>query len=175
MENKGKVFKNTYIVSFFTFLSRIFGYLRDAAIFIFINNSQGALDSFFVAFRIPNFFRRIFGEGALSVAYIPVLTEYKAQNNNKELKEFVDSSVSIIALVLLEIAGSILLGSKLYVFFSISTKTGLAPKSKIVSTVAKKENGVVITSSPGFIPRLFKLSINASVPLETPTEYLTPR
>ena len=101
MENKGKVFKNTYIVSFFTFLSRIFGYLRDAAIFIFINNSQGALDSFFVAFRIPNFFRRIFGEGALSVAYIPVLTEYKAQNNNKELKEFVDSSVSIIALVLL--------------------------------------------------------------------------
>ena len=101
MENKGKIFKNTYIVSFFTFLSRIFGYLRDAAIFIFINNSQGALDSFFVAFRIPNFFRRIFGEGALSVAYIPVLTEYKAQNNNKELKDFVDSSVSIIALVLL--------------------------------------------------------------------------
>ena len=71
MENKGKVFKNTYIVSFFTFLSRIFGYLRDAAIFIFINNSQGALDSFFVAFRIPNTFRRIFGEGSFNAAFVP--------------------------------------------------------------------------------------------------------
>ena len=72
---KRKFFKNTAVVSAFTMLSRVFGYIRDAAIFIFISNSTGALDAFFVAFRIPNFFRRIFGEGALSTAYIPVLSD----------------------------------------------------------------------------------------------------
>ncbi len=47
---KKKFFKNTAIVSIFTMISRIFGYIRDAAIFIFISNTNGALDAFFVAF-----------------------------------------------------------------------------------------------------------------------------
>ena len=81
---KKKFFKNTAIVSIFTMISRVFGYIRDAAIFIFISNTNGALDAFLVAFRIPNFFRRIFGEGALSTAYIPVLSDYK---NNKEKED----------------------------------------------------------------------------------------
>ena len=70
LSKKQKFFKNTAVVSFFTMISRVFGYIRDAVIFIFISNANGALDAFFVAFRIPNFFRRIFGEGALSTAYV---------------------------------------------------------------------------------------------------------
>ena len=81
LSKKQKFFKNTAVVSFFTMISRVFGYIRDAVIFIFISNANGALDAFFVAFRIPNFFRRIFGEGALSTAYIPVLSDYKSTNN----------------------------------------------------------------------------------------------
>ena len=57
---KEKFLKSTAVVSIFTMLSRIFGYIRDALMFIFISNASGALDAFFVAFRIPNFFRRIF-------------------------------------------------------------------------------------------------------------------
>ena len=52
---KEKFLKSTAVVSIFTMLSRIFGYIRDALMFIFISNASGALDAFFVAFRIPNF------------------------------------------------------------------------------------------------------------------------
>ena len=83
---KEKFLKSTAVVSIFTMLSRIFGYIRDALMFIFISNASGALDAFFVAFRIPNFFRRIFGEGALSTAYIPVLSDYKNKDDQKEVK-----------------------------------------------------------------------------------------
>ena len=83
---KEKFLKSTAVVSIFTMLSRIFGYIRDALMFIFISNASGALDAFFVAFRIPNFFRRIFGEGALSTAYIPVLSDYKNKDDQKEVR-----------------------------------------------------------------------------------------
>ena len=101
---KRKFFKNTAIVSVFTMLSRIFGYIRDAAIFIFISNSTGALDAFFVAFRIPNFFRRIFGEGALSTAYIPVLSDYKNNKEREDVKEFIDTSISSLTFILIVIS-----------------------------------------------------------------------
>ena len=101
---KRKFFKNTAVVSIFTMLSRIFGYIRDAAMFIFISNSAGALDSFFVAFRIPNFFRRIFGEGALSTAYIPVLSDYKNNEDKENVKDFIDTSMTAISLILLVVS-----------------------------------------------------------------------
>ena len=104
LSTKRKFFKNTAIVSIFTMVSRIFGYIRDAAIFIFISNSYGALDAFFVAFRIPNFFRRIFGEGALSTAYIPVLSDYKNKKSEDEAKEFIDSSITTLTLILIIIS-----------------------------------------------------------------------
>ena len=84
--------------------SRIFGYIRDAAIFIFISNSTGALDAFLVAFRVPNFFRRIFGEGALSTAYIPILSDYKNNKSNEEVKEFINSSITTLSIILLIIS-----------------------------------------------------------------------
>ena len=104
LSKKQRFFKNTAIVSIFTMISRIFGYIRDAAIFIFISNSNGALDAFFVAFRIPNFFRRIFGEGALSTAYVPVLSDYKNNNEGKYVKEFINASITYLAIILLVIS-----------------------------------------------------------------------
>ncbi|MDC3386243.1 murein biosynthesis integral membrane protein MurJ [Gammaproteobacteria bacterium] len=101
---KKKFLRNTLIVSSFTMISRIFGYIRDAAIFIFISNSSGALDAFFVAFRIPNFFRRIFGEGALSTAYVPVLSDYKNNAKGNDAKEFINSSITYLCLILLIIS-----------------------------------------------------------------------
>ena len=97
---KNKFFQNISTVSFFTMLSRVFGYVRDAVIFIFISNNSGALDAFFVAFRIPNFFRRIFGEGALSIAYIPVLSDYKNKKEENETKDFINSSLTTLAITL---------------------------------------------------------------------------
>ena len=104
LTKKHKFFKNTAVVSIFTMISRVFGYIRDAAIFIFISNTNGALDAFFVAFRVPNFFRRIFGEGALSTAYIPILSDYNNNKNKNEIKNFIDSSITTLSIILLGIS-----------------------------------------------------------------------
>ena len=93
--------KNIAVVSIFTMVSRLFGYIRDAVIFIFISNSSGALDAFFVAFKIPNFFRRIFGEGALSTAFIPVLSDYKNNEEKEYVRDFVSSSLTYLTIILL--------------------------------------------------------------------------
>ena len=56
-----------------TFFSRILGFIRDMAIGFVFNRTE--TDAFFVAFRFPNFFRRFFGEGALTVSFMPVFIE----------------------------------------------------------------------------------------------------
>ena len=64
---------STYVFSFFTLLSRVLGYLRDILIAIFLGASIFA-DAFFVAFRLPNTFRRLFAEGTFNAAFIPSYT-----------------------------------------------------------------------------------------------------
>ena len=62
--------KSTGTFSFFTIISRILGYLRDILIAIFLGAGPLA-DAFFVAFRIPNTFRRLFSEGTFNAAFVP--------------------------------------------------------------------------------------------------------
>ena len=61
------IIKSTGTFSFYTLISRILGYLRDFFIAIFLGSGPVA-DAFFVAFRIPNTFRRLFGEGSFNAA-----------------------------------------------------------------------------------------------------------
>lgn len=68
------------IVSSMTFISRILGLVRDIVIAT-LAGAGGAADAFFVAFKIPNFLRRLFAEGAFNQAFIPVLSEYTQQKN----------------------------------------------------------------------------------------------
>ncbi len=60
-------------------------------------------DAFFVAFRIPNFFRRLFVEGAFAAAFVPVLTEYKTKRSFEELRLFVNHVAGTLAGVLLAV------------------------------------------------------------------------
>ena len=64
------LFKSTTTFSFFTLISRILGYIRDILIAIFLGSGPLA-DAFFVAFRIPNTFRRLFSEGTFNAAFVP--------------------------------------------------------------------------------------------------------
>ncbi|WP_171457701.1 murein biosynthesis integral membrane protein MurJ [Acinetobacter bouvetii] len=83
--NTMALWRSTVIVSAMTMLSRILGLVRD----IVLLNVFGAgkdFDTFVVAFRIPNFFRRLFAEGAFSQAFIPVLTEYKTGRTHAEVQ-----------------------------------------------------------------------------------------
>ena len=65
--------KSTGTFSFYTIISRILGYFRDIMIAVFLGTSFLA-DVFFVAFRIPNTFRRLFAEGTFNAAFVPNYT-----------------------------------------------------------------------------------------------------
>jgi putative peptidoglycan lipid II flippase len=76
------------IVASMTFLSRISGLVRDIVLSYFFGATPAA-DAFFVAFRIPNFFRRLFAEGAFAQAFVPVLAGYRNRGPLKAMREFV--------------------------------------------------------------------------------------
>src|SRR5574344_1359032 len=81
-----KLFRSGLITASATFFSRVLGLIRD----IFIAHLLGAglcADVFFFANRIPNFFRRLFAEGAFSQAFIPVMTEFKEHKSDAELND----------------------------------------------------------------------------------------
>ena len=75
------------VVASMTFLSRVSGFVRDVLLSHFLGATDLA-DAFFVAFRIPNFFRRLFAEGAFNQAFVPVLVRYKSKSAT-ELRLFV--------------------------------------------------------------------------------------
>ncbi len=75
-------------VASMTLLSRITGLVRDMVLSYFFGATQVA-DAFFVAFRIPNFFRRLFAEGAFSQAFVPVLAAFRQRGDRDELIRFV--------------------------------------------------------------------------------------
>lgn len=79
------LWRSTFIVSAMTMLSRVLGLVRDMVLLTVFGAGKD-FDTFVVAFRIPNFFRRLFAEGAFSQAFIPVLTEYKTQRLHAEVQ-----------------------------------------------------------------------------------------
>lgn len=90
--------RSSSIVSLLTLLSRVLGLIRD----VIIAQYFGArADAFFVAFKIPNFFRRLFAEGAFAVAFVPVLTEYKTQRSLNEVRLLVARTSGMLGSVLL--------------------------------------------------------------------------
>lgn len=98
------LFKSTVLVSFFTFLSRITGFVRDTLTAIFFGTGVWT-DAFVVVFKIPNFFRRIFAEGSFSLAFVPVLNEIKTNGTKEELKHFIDHVTGSLIAALLIVFG----------------------------------------------------------------------
>lgn len=88
------------LVSSMTLLSRIFGFARDVVI-AHVFGVTAAIDAFWVAFKIPNFFRRLFAEGAFTQAFVPVLSEYKTTKSAQEAKQFIDDMAGILAVTLM--------------------------------------------------------------------------
>ena len=68
------LFRQFFTVSFFISLSRILGFVRDILIAKYLGVSMLS-DAFFAAFRLPNFFRRVFAEGAFNSAFVPIFVE----------------------------------------------------------------------------------------------------
>ena len=110
-----KLLRSSGVVSSMTMLSRVMGLLRDM-VFAQVIGAGAMADAFFVAFKIPNFFRRLFAEGAFSQAFVPVLAEYRETGSQAAVKALVDrvagalGSVLIAATVLVVIASPVMTG-----------------------------------------------------------------
>ena len=80
--------RSSLVVGVMTMMSRVLGLARDVVIAGYFGSTASA-DAFFVAFKIPNFLRRLFAEGAFSQAFVPVLSEYRTRRSFEEVQELV--------------------------------------------------------------------------------------
>ena len=101
-ENK-RVAKAAGVVGAATFLSRIFGFLRDVVVAAFFGAGV-ATDAFFVAFRIPNVLRRLFAEGSLTIAFIPVFTEYLKRKSKEDAIELANAAFTLLSIILVVVS-----------------------------------------------------------------------
>jgi putative peptidoglycan lipid II flippase len=94
-----RILRSTAIVSGMTLISRILGYLRDMVLAVTFG-AGATTDAFFVAFRIPNFFRRLFAEGAFSQAFVPVFAEYREKQGQVALRDLLDHTAGALLVAL---------------------------------------------------------------------------
>ncbi|NQX90096.1 MAG: murein biosynthesis integral membrane protein MurJ [Halioglobus sp.] len=92
--------RSSALVGSMTLLSRTVGLFRDIVIASFVGASANA-DAFFVAFKIPNFLRRLFSEGAFSQAFIPVLADYKQAGSRAAVRGLIDRVAGVLGGTLL--------------------------------------------------------------------------
>ena len=93
------LFRSFFTVSFFTAFSRILGFIRDILIAKFLGSTITS-DAFFVAFRLPNFFRRVLAEGAYSAALVPVFSGIVIDSkDDQEALDFVENTMSLLLFV----------------------------------------------------------------------------
>jgi putative peptidoglycan lipid II flippase len=94
-----KVSRAAGVVSLYTLLSRILGLVRDMVVAALFGSGLAA-DAFFVAFRIPNLLRRLFAEGSLTIAFIPVFTEYLAKKGKEDAFELARVTLTLLSVIL---------------------------------------------------------------------------
>jgi putative peptidoglycan lipid II flippase len=109
--------RSTSLVSCMTFFSRILGFMRDM-ILAQCFGAEAGMDAFIIAFRIPNFMRRLFAEGAFSQAFVPVLSEYQTNRAVDEVRLFLARIAGNLGIVLLGVTlvGELIAPGIIFVF-----------------------------------------------------------
>ena len=100
MSENSRVVKAASVVGTATFFSRILGFIRDAVIAWYFGAGFSS-DAFIAAFRIPNLLRRLFAEGSLSAAFIPVFTQYLIRRGRTEAYALARSAIMLVSVLLL--------------------------------------------------------------------------
>ena len=93
-----------------TLLSRVLGLARDI-VFAQTIGAQAGADAFFVAFKIPNFLRRLFAEGAFAQAFVPVLSEYRQKGSLEAVRGLIDRVCGCLGATLLGLTVLVIIGS----------------------------------------------------------------
>ena len=95
-----RIIRNIVTISGFTFISRIFGLIRESMISHLLGASI-VTDAFFVAFKFPNFFRRIFAEGAFNAAFVPLFSRKLVSDGREGAKELAEQVFSVMIVFLM--------------------------------------------------------------------------
>jgi putative peptidoglycan lipid II flippase len=95
-----KLVKSTSVVISMTMISRVFGFMRDM-VMAHLFGAGVAFDAFTVAFKIPNFMRRLFAEGSFSQAFVPVLSEYQKKREHEDIHKFINAMCGTLGMALL--------------------------------------------------------------------------
>lgn len=119
-----EIVRNLSVVSFFTLISRVLGLLRDVCIAYFFGAGV-ATDAFFVAFRIPNLFRRLFGEGGLTASFIPVYSESLIKKKKEDTRDLLMTVFTILFFILLFLS---IIGVLFSFVFVVATAPGFLSK-----------------------------------------------
>ncbi|MDP0561406.1 MAG: murein biosynthesis integral membrane protein MurJ [Candidatus Endonucleobacter sp. (ex Gigantidas childressi)] len=183
-QKKHGLLRSSLLVGVMTMISRVLGLLRDVVIANYFGSTASA-DAFFVAFKIPNFMRRLFAEGAFSQAFVPVLSEYRTTKPINEIQNLVSRVSGTLAGTLIMVTVVCMLAAPLLVrvfapgFYYDAAKMTLAgdmlritfPYLFLISMTGLA--GSVLNSYsrfaiPAFTPALLNLSLVGA------TLYLTP-
>jgi len=126
--------KSTGTFSFFTIISRLLGYVRDILIAVFLGAGPLA-DAFFVAFRIPNTFRRLFSEGTFNAAFVPSYSSLL--NNKKESQKFANNIFNLLTVGLFFLVLVIEILMPLFVFLIAPGFDGDYQKMELAITLTR--------------------------------------
>ncbi|MDB4185561.1 murein biosynthesis integral membrane protein MurJ, partial [Candidatus Pelagibacter sp.] len=126
--------KSTGTFSFFTIISRLLGYLRDILIAVFLGAGPLA-DAFFVAFRIPNTFRRLFSEGTFNAAFVPSYSSIL--DNKKKSKKFANNIFTLLTIGLFFLVLVIEIMMPIFVFLIAPGFEGDYQKMELAVTLTR--------------------------------------
>jgi putative peptidoglycan lipid II flippase len=134
LTEKKEILKSASIISLVTIVSRVLGYVRDQRISFLLGTSLSA-DAFVLAYRIPNLFRRLVGEGTVAASFIPVFTTYMRDSSSEQLWAFANRLFWTLALVLavVTVLGVIFSQSVIFAPSVIQTLSTSSPQDRSVS------------------------------------------
>ncbi len=119
-----------------TLLSRLLGFVRDVVI-ARIFGAGPLTDAFFVAFKIPNFLRRLFAEGAFSQAFVPVLSEYRTRRDHAEVRGLVEAVSGTLGLILLIVTAIGVISAPLLVMLFAPGFVGDAERQELTTAMLR--------------------------------------
>jgi putative peptidoglycan lipid II flippase len=175
---KKQILKSAGVTGFWTAFSRVAGLIRDQVQAYFMGTSHSA-DAFRVAFQLPNLFRRLVAEGAMTASFVPVFTDFLKKKDSKETWKFANNCLYSLGLllILLTILGIIFSGPLVQLlaegFEGQSGKIELATDLSRVMFVylffigisalfGAILNSIGVFGAPSFTPVLLNISIIAA-------------
>lgn len=155
-------------VSVMTMTSRVLGLVRDV-VFAHTIGAGGAADAFFVAFKIPNFLRRLFAEGAFSQAFVPVLSEYRSQGSHAAVKALVDRVAGVLGLALMLVTLLAIMGAPLVaLLFAPGFRTDPVKFAQVTDMIRITFPYLLLISLTGFTGAVLNSYDRFVVPAFTP-------